>query len=78
MHYTSPESAKADLALRRQMAQEGISLNVGQPYNETLFTLDEASVEGSDLVFQVSPISGMPRRLFDMVIADDMLFASCP
>lgn len=78
MHYANADYAQADLEPRRQLTQEGISVQAKQPYGEVFFALNEASVEGSDLVFRVSPINDMPRRLFSMVISRDMLFAACP
>jgi hypothetical protein len=78
MHYPSADDAQADSEPRRQIAQEGLSLAARQPYTEVLFTVQQATVEGSDLVWQVAPVDDMPRRLFDMVLRGDMLFARCP
>jgi hypothetical protein len=78
MHYPNADDAQADLEPRRQIAEEGLSLAARQPYPEVLFTVQEATVEGSDLVWQVSPVDDIPRRLFDMVLRRDMLFAGCP
>jgi hypothetical protein len=37
-----------------------------------------ADVEGADLTLTVRPIGDQPRRLFQMVLARDVLFALCP
>jgi hypothetical protein len=78
LHYANADHAQADLEPRRQLAQEGISLGTRQPYRETVFTVKEAFVEGSDLVLQVTPVNDMPQRLFRMIFTQDMLFAACP
>jgi hypothetical protein len=78
MHYLNADDAQADSEPRRQIAQEGLSLTTEKPYPEVLFTVEEAKVEGSDLVWQVAPVDDMPRRLFDMLLRGDMLFARCP
>ena len=78
MHYTNADAAQADLEPRRQLAQEGISLVVGQAYSEVLFTLDEATVKKNDLTLQVRPVNDTPQRLFIMISQRDMLFARCP
>jgi hypothetical protein len=77
-HYASETVAQTDMERRRKLADEGTSMTTRQPIRETLFTVDEANVEGSDLVWRVSPVNGIPRRLFDMVWRRDMLFAVCP
>lgn len=78
MHYPQEADAQADLEPRQKLAQEGISLQVKQPYSEVMFTVDEASVKGNSLILQVSPVDGMPRRLFTMFMSRDMIFAVCP
>jgi hypothetical protein len=78
MHYTSAGEAQADLEPRRQLAEEGISQTTGQPYSETVFTLEQASVEGSDLVLRLRPDNDQPSRLFQMVEYRDIAFAACP
>lgn len=79
LHYGSQERAEADLALRRQMVEEGFSWSRGgRSYREMLFALDDARVENGAIVFKVSPVNGMPRHLVDMVAVRDMLFATCP
>jgi hypothetical protein len=78
MHYPDEADAQADLEARQQMAQEGISVQMMQPYSEALFSLDDASVEENNLILRVSPANELPRRLFQMVIRRDMGFAACP
>jgi hypothetical protein len=77
-HYASEAAVQTDLESRRKLADEGISMMTRQPIHETLFTVVEANVAGSDLVWRVSPINDIPRRLFDMVFRLDMPFAACP
>ena len=77
-HFDDPQSASADLALRERLLEEWPSILIGQPYAEFAFTLDRASTQGSDLIWQVSPARDMPRQLFNLVIRKDLLFAVCP
>lgn len=78
MHYPSADDAQADLEPRRRLAEEGISLAFKRPIREAVFTLEEASVEESDLLLRVRPVDDMPRRLLEIVFRRDMLFAGCP
>jgi hypothetical protein len=78
LHFLDPTSANADLPLRRGLAELGASAPGGQPYSEVAFTLIRADVEESDLTLIVRPIADEPRRLFQMVLARDVLFALCP
>jgi hypothetical protein len=78
LHYANADDAQADLEPRRQLAQDGISLRARQPYRDLAFTVQEAFVQDNDLVLQVSPVNDMPRRLFSIILARDMLFAACP
>lgn len=78
MDYALAGDAQADLELRHQLATQGESIIAKSPYSQSVFTLDKASVIGSDLVLQVSPLGNAPRRIFDMVFRHDMLFAACP
>lgn len=84
--YADPEAAAADLSGRANLAKEGTSVRFGRPYAETAFTLEAAELQaaddtggrgGSALTLRVAPTNEMPRRLFDMVIGRDMLFAAC-
>lgn len=77
-HYPDDKDAEADLPARQRLAQESTSPQTRQAYSKAVFILDEASVQGSDLMFEVSPVSGASRCLFDMVMRRDMLFAVCP
>ena len=78
MHYLDGDIAVADLEARRALASEGESLVTGQPYRDGLFTVEDATVEGSDLLLNVRLIDDKPRRLFDMFFRRDMAFAACP
>jgi hypothetical protein len=78
LHFADPADAAADLSVRRKLAVTGISLVAQTPYSEAVFTLFSTSVVGSALVFQLHPVQNQPRRLFDMVIERDVLFALCP
>ena len=78
MHYLNAGEAKADLVPRRSLAQNGISSVTQVPYRDEVFTVASAVVAGSDLVMQLHPVGNEPRRLFEMVEAQDMLFAACP
>ena len=76
-HYSSAATAEADLELRRQWVDEGTSLITRAPFSEALFTIEEATIQDTDLVWRVRPANDMPRRLFDMVYRRDLLFAIC-
>jgi hypothetical protein len=76
--FLDPASANSDLPLRRGLAEFGASVQGGQPYSQVAFTMIRADVEGSDLALTVRPIADEPRRLFQMVLARDVLFALCP
>ncbi len=78
LHFLDPDSANADLPLRRDLAEFGASAQGGQPYSQVAFTMIRADVEESDLTLTVRPIGDEPRRLFQMVFARDVLFALCP
>jgi hypothetical protein len=77
MGFLDPAHAEADLEPRSTMARDGISLAAARPYAEAVFTLDDARVEDTTLILDVSPAGDMPRRLFQMVQARDMTFAGC-
>lgn len=77
LHYPEAETARADLPVRRRLATEGHSLATRAPYSKTVFRVEEASVEGRDIVLRVYPRGGFPRSLFDMVFRRDLFFASC-
>ena len=78
LRFLDPDSANADLPLRRGLAEFGASAQGGQLYSQVAFTMITADVEGSDLTLTVRPIGDEPRRLFQMVLARDVLFALCP
>lgn len=77
MGFLDPTHAQADLGPRSTLAREGVSVRVQRPYAEALFTLEDARVEDTTLILDVSPIEGMPRRLFQMLQGRDMTFAGC-
>lgn len=76
--FPDPESANSDLPLRRGLAELGASAQGGRPYSQVAFTVIRADVEESDLTLTVRPIADEPGRLFQMVLARDVLFALCP
>jgi hypothetical protein len=78
LRFLDPASANSDLPLRRDLAEFGASTQGGQPYSQVVFTMITADVEGADLTLTVRPIGDEPRRLFQMVLARDVLFALCP
>lgn len=77
MGFLAPTHAQADLEPRAALAREGISVRLNGPYADTLFTLDDARVEDTTLVLEVSPLGDMPQRLFQLLQARDMTFAGC-
>jgi hypothetical protein len=76
--FRDPSSANSDLPLRRGLAESGVSVQGGHPYSQVAFTMITASVEGADLTLTVRPVDDQPRRLFQLVLARDVLFALCP
>lgn len=76
--FPDPSSATSDLSLRRSLAEHGVSVQGGYPYSQIAFTMITASVEGADLTLTVRPTADEPGRLFQMVLARDVLFALCP
>ena len=77
MGFLDPAHAEADLEPRTTIARDGMSLRVLRPYSDAVFGLEDARVEGTTLVLDVSPVDDMPRRLFQMLQARDMAFAGC-
>lgn len=77
MGFLDPAHAEADLGPRSTIARDGMSLRVQRPSSEAVFGLEDARVEGTTLVLDVSPVDDMPRRLFQMLQARDMAFAGC-
>jgi hypothetical protein len=77
-HYADADDAEADLDLRRTLSQEGRMSQYGMRRYSVVFTVDEATVQGSDLVLRVGPSDGTLRVLHDIVETADMLFAYCP
>jgi len=77
-HYSVAEAAAADLPLRQTLAEGGFSVSREASYSEVFFTLEKASVEKEDVVLTVLPINNQPRRLFEMILYRDMIFAGCP
>jgi hypothetical protein len=78
LHFADPADAAADRQIRRGLAITGTSVRVGLPYSKSVFSLIGTSITGGDLVFHLRPFQNQPRRLFDMVIERDVLFALCP
>ncbi len=76
MHYLNAREAKADLAPRRSLAQNGFSSMTDRPYRDVLFTVASATVAGSDLMMQLHPVGNQPQHLIQMVYGRDMLFAA--
>jgi hypothetical protein len=76
--YADAATAAADLRGRRMLAEEGTSRRAAQPYAEAVFTLADAHVDEALLSLEVRPVDDMPRRLVEMVLTRDMLFAACP
>lgn len=77
MGFLAPTHAEADLEPRAALARDGTSVRLHEPYADTLFMLDDARVEDTTLILEVSPLDDMPRRLFQLLQARDMTFAGC-
>ncbi|MEW6216326.1 MAG: hypothetical protein AB1543_01400 [Candidatus Bipolaricaulota bacterium] len=78
LHYLTKETAVADLPARTALAEEGVSVVTRAPYREDVFTVREATVEGTSVVLRVEPTNGQPSRLLHMVYRRDLMFAVCP
>lgn len=76
--YASSAAAQDDLAARRFLAEQGLSLITRMPLSKALFTVEDAAVDGSTVILTVAPRENVARRLFDMVNRRDMIFAACP
>lgn len=75
MHYADAEDAKEDLE-KRERAASGFSLiSPGVSYSE-LFSLQDASVDGNDLILEVEPADGR-LALSKLLGEEDLLFALC-
>ncbi|MBW7885235.1 MAG: hypothetical protein H3C34_21915 [Caldilineaceae bacterium] len=77
MRYLDAARAAADLAPRRRLAEEGLSLGANKPYAEVLFTVEDALANGPNLLLYVRPANDQPRRLFEMIYRRDLGFAAC-
>jgi hypothetical protein len=77
MGFLENAHAEADLEPRAAMARDGISLRARQPYAEVVFGLEDARVEGSTVILDVSPVDDLTPRLFQMPFARDTAFAGC-
>ena len=77
MHFGSAAAAQADLSLRRSLARAGISQPGGTPYSR-LFSVQSASVVGSNLALRLRPTNNQPGIYLQLVYDSDMVFAMCP
>jgi hypothetical protein len=79
MQFSGNDQAAADLEPRRQLAAEGlVRASNSQTYSEVCFTLNKASVEGNQIILEVTPVKNEPMRFFGIVSHMDMTFATCP
>jgi hypothetical protein len=80
MHYADAALAQADLETRRASAENdaSIAMNKGSAYHDWLFTVDDASVEGTDLVIRASPINSNVSGIFSGLEQRDLVFTVCP
>jgi hypothetical protein len=79
MHFSNNKIATIDLEPRRQLAVEGhVRASNSQTYSEVYFTLNKASVEGNQIIFEVAPVNNKPMLFFGIVSPMDMMFATCP
>lgn len=69
--------AQADAGPRTEEARSGVGLRLGEPYADSLFTLERSAVRDGALVLEVEPLDDHPQRLFQMVGGRDMTFARC-
>ena len=75
-HYPSAEEAEADLDLRSNAAG-GESLVTLEPYAANTFQLEEASVDGQDLLLELGPSESGQLALGAAIVEGDLLFAAC-
>lgn len=76
--YRAADRAATDLAGRRLLARDGMSLRSGVPYAGAAFHLDDASLADGAIVLKVAPRDDRPAALLGLVPPHDMLFALCP
>lgn len=77
MDYADAAKAKADLKTRSDAAKNGISLAINKPYRDSVFVLENSSVQGNTLVLELRPFDDRPDRLRSMLLKRDMPFAGC-
>jgi hypothetical protein len=77
MHFASAGAASADLTLRRGLASTGTSQAAREPYSK-LFSVETASISGSNLVLRLHPVQNRPGIFWQMLNTQDLSFAMCP
>jgi hypothetical protein len=78
MRYDNDEHADADLDVREDAARTGNSLATRRPYSEDVFSVENASVDGRDLIMELGPPEERDFvALNDALRARDLLFAQC-
>jgi len=75
--YADAEDASHDLEPRRLLAETGGSAHYERSITETFFTLEDAALDETAILFTVRPVNDQPRRLFQMLIYADAAFAAC-
>lgn len=76
MRYADAQAASTALSARQQLLEQGTSVVTQQPYSDML-KLQNATSDGANLIFTVQPRDDKPKRLFDMLLQRDLLFAAC-
>ncbi len=74
--YEESDAASEDLEVRSEAAR-GQSLRTLEPYSASVFELEEAHVEETQLILEVRPAESGVIALADAVAALDLAFAAC-
>ena len=75
--YKRAKQARADLASRRTLIDDGYSSRHGQRYRDAAFTLVAAVADDRMLVLDVAPLHDDPKVFRDLLVGRSLSFASC-
>ena len=76
--YERPEQARDDLPGRRLLIEQGYRYDDDiSRYRDVAFSLVDAHVAGSGLVFDVAPVGGAPVHVLRNIRIKPAVFATC-
>ena len=77
MQYADADAAEQSVEARQNLIEQGVSLRAAQPFSEVVAALADTTLVDGTLTFRLNPAQDQPRRLFEMILGRDMLFAAC-